>query len=235
MIAITFALPAESSGLVSKFESKRVSREKGLAIVSGTVAGREVAIFHTGVGRKQCRRTLEPFLQSIRPPMLISSGFAGSLTDELRVGNLIIARDVSDAELAKQLAIPANENTRSVRLLTVERMVDNPEERARIAREDSAAAIDMETDVIADACGKYAIPMVSLRVISDSPSAPFPAPPDVLFDIARQRTNFGRLVPYVLRHPSAVGRLSRFAQQISHARAVLTDALVAVVTNAPLG
>jgi purine-nucleoside phosphorylase len=184
--------------------------------------------------------------------MLISSGFAGSLTDQLGVGDVILAENFSDPAAinrvmqggvpatfklshantgSRELSPPLNGRVRIVKLVTVDRMVDHAEERARIAKEHSAAAIDMETDVIAEACAGIAIPMISLRVISDSPVAPFPVPAEVLFDIKRQRTSFGRLIPYVLAHPSAIGRLSRFADQINRARTILTDAVLNVVTN----
>src|SRR6266576_348217 len=216
MIAITFALPAESSGIVNTLQAKRLSRENGVSLVFGEIQGEKIAVFHTGVGRPRSRQTIEPFFQLIRPQMLISSGFAGGLTDELRVGDVIIAENFSDPMLSRQI-VDRGRDIRRVKLLTVEQMVDSLEERARIARQDSAAAIDMETDVIAQACAKYDVPIVSLRVVSDSPAAPFPAPPDVLFDLNRQRTNFRRLIPYVLAHPSAIGRLIRFARQISEA------------------
>jgi len=235
MIAITFALPAESSGIVSKLQSKRQTRENGFTIIFGNIEDEAIAIFHTGVGRKRCRQSIEPFLRSVRPELLISSGFAGGLTDEVPVGDLVIAQNFSDPELVRRLTTPAQQHIRRIKLLTVDRMVDSVDERARIANQDSAAAIDMETDVIAEACARNAIRMISLRVISDSPAAPFPAPPDVLFDLTSQRTNFGRLVPYVLTHPSAIGRLSRFAKQISEVRAILTDALVDVISNSRLG
>ena len=36
--------------------------------------------------------------------------------------------------------------------------------------------------------------MLSLRVISDTAAAPFPAPPWVLFDLAQQKTKTGKLL-----------------------------------------
>src|SRR5689334_4632497 len=96
MIAITFALPAESSGIVNRLELQPVTREAGGNPVFGKIGGRDVAIFHTGVGRNRCRQTIEPFLQTIRPRVLISSGFAGSLADQVDVGDVIVGENVSD-------------------------------------------------------------------------------------------------------------------------------------------
>jgi hypothetical protein len=73
------------------------------------------------------------------------------------------------------------------------------------------------------------VPLLSLRIISDTASQPFPAPPSVLFDIERQQTNFGGMLAYLIRDPGSVWRLFRFGRQIVRARARLTDAIVAVV------
>ena len=75
-------------------------------------------------------------------------------------------------------------------LLTVRALIDSSDERNEIARTSGAAAVDMETEFIARACAEHGIPLLSLRVITDTPREPFPAPPNVLFDIEQQRTRF---------------------------------------------
>jgi hypothetical protein len=75
------------------------------------------------------------------------------------------------------------------------------------------------------------MPLISLRAITDSPTDPFPAPPQILFDLERQRTNYGRLFGYLLRHPGSIPKLTRFSKQIVQVRATLTDALVALVRS----
>jgi adenosylhomocysteine nucleosidase len=231
MIAITFALPAESSGILGQLSSKHSVVVESSKILYGQLQGRDVAILHTGVGRKQCEQRFGVFLESVRPELVISSGFAGSLTEQLSVGDVIVAENFSDASVVSQ--IPEG-RVRPVKLHTADTMVDSAEERTRIAQQHGATAIDMETDMIAKACHARGIRMLSLRVISDSPAAPFPAPPHVLFDLTRQKTNFAKLVVYVLMHPTAAGRLARFAQQISRARGALTDAILNVIANVHL-
>lgn len=238
MIAISFALPTESSGLLSHLKSKRTADANGITILSGELGEREVAIFHTGVGRAHCQRNVQAALGTIRPRLLISSGFAGSLTDRLGVGDLLVAQNFSDWRLATQLmesgSTPRSSQSSQfhpVILFTSNRIIESSEERQQIAQEHRADAIDMETEVIATACAVYRVPMISLRVISDAPAAPFPAPAEVLFDMTRQRTNFRKLVLYLLAHPSAVKQLIRFAKQISTARERLTTALVDAIPH----
>jgi adenosylhomocysteine nucleosidase len=226
MIGITFALPSESSGLVRRLQA--VQRHGKL--LSGRMDSRDVTIVHTGVGARDCNERLEVLLHKTRPSLMISSGFAGAVAEQLRVGDLILARNFSDpAVLTRAERILRERRPRVVKLFTSTSIVDSIAERNEMARVAGAQAVDMETGAIADVCKVHAVPMLSLRVISDTASQPFPAPPSVLFDVERQQTNFGRLLVYLLRDPGSVWRLFRFGRQIARARASLTDAIIALV------
>jgi len=115
-------------------------------------------------------------------------------------------------------------------LLTVPSIIDSIEERQKIAQTTGAAAIDMETEFIARACAERGLPLLSLRVVSDTPREPLPGPSKILFDVERQRTNAMKLSLHLLRHPTAVPQLIAFAKRIARAREILTKALVAVAT-----
>lgn len=219
MIAITFALRAESSGLTAQLPDRKIDNQK-------------IEIVHTGVGRKACERRIEKFLSVNRPDFLISAGFAGGVTEDLWAGDLILAENFSDPELLSiAQRVLAAQPARTINLFTAESIIDSVTERNRIYKEDGAAAIDMETEFIADACAKHSVRMLSLRVISDSVKEPFPAPPAVLFDIETQRTNSLRLGAYLATHPSAIPRLLRFSRQIDRARGSLTDAIVILLNE----
>jgi hypothetical protein len=119
-------------------------------------------------------------------------------------------------------------------LLTVPALIDSSEERNKLALTSGAVAVDMETEFIARACAAHAIPVLSLRVISDTPKELFPAPTDVLFDIERQQTHVPKLATHFFAHPTSVPRLIQFARRIARARKILADALVDIVRNIEL-
>jgi purine-nucleoside phosphorylase len=211
MIAVTFALPSESSDFVR--------------LLSGR--GQDVALLHTGVGKKACRARIEPFLDRQRFDLLISSGFAGGIDSSLGVGDLLLAENFSDPQpLIRARAILVS---RVARLVTADRVIESETDRARLAREHNAAAVDMETEWIAQACAERKLPMLSLRAISDTATAPFPAPPAVLFDLERQKTDPLKLGVHLLKHPSHFVRLIRFARQIATVRANLAAALYELI------
>jgi adenosylhomocysteine nucleosidase len=167
-------------------------------------------------------------MHKAKPRLTISSGFAGAVSDQLQAGDLILAKNFSDAELLANAARILRD-ARRVKLFTAASIIDSFSERNEIARASGAAAVDMETGAIAAVCNTHGIPLLSLRVISDTPGEPFPAPPSVLFDIEQQRTKYGRLISYLFRNPAAAGRLFRFGRRIGKARARLTDAIIALV------
>lgn len=226
MIGITFALRSESSDLVRQVRQI----ENVDALLFGQIDGRDVAIVHTGVGAKNCSEQLEILLHKARPEFVITSGFAGAVTDELRVGDLILAENFSDPNLlglAKEVL--RDRKARALKLFTSTSIIDSLPERNKIARESGAAAVDMETGAIVAVCQAHGMPLLSLRAVSDAPNAPFPAPPSVLFDSNLQRTNYGRLISYLFRYPAAIPRLFRFGREIAGARVSLTNAIVALV------
>ena len=226
MIAITFALPAESSDFVRLLERPSPNSREGVENVRGQLHGKLIDVIHTGVGKMVCRERMEVMLRRERFEYLISSGFAGALEKELRVGHLLVAENYSSPQLLEspQLEL-ADESTFLGRLATVPRMIESIAQRESLNKRTGAAAVDMETETIAELCVAHDLPMLSLRAISDTAVEPFPAPAHVLFDLTRQRTDWLRLGSYLLAHPRAVSRLNAFRERIGQARRALTHAL----------
>jgi adenosylhomocysteine nucleosidase len=241
MIAVTFALPAESSGFLRRLRDKSHSERDGVRTIRGKIEDRAIEVLHTGVGEKVCRQRLGKFLSARRTAgrirggerhqfdCLISAGFAGALDNDLKIGDLLLAENFSTVHLSEARASLSGLRIHIANLLTVPALIDSPEERNKLAFTTGAVAADMETEFIARACAACGIPLLSLRVISDTPQHRLPAPANVLFDIERQQTRMLKLATHLLAHPGRVSRLVHFASRIAHARKILADALVAVV------
>jgi uridine phosphorylase len=214
MIAVTFALRAESSAFVAKLRTAPTADE--------------TVVVHTGVGRDRCQARIEEFLKASPPKLLISSGFAGAVSEQLQTGDLIIGREFSDPQLLALAAQVLGHDARVVNLVTTDSIANSAAQRNELAR-TNADAVDMETEIIANACRSRNIPVLSLRAISDSVAQPLPLPPAVLFDLTKQKTNLIKLGSYLLVHPSAVLRLLRFSRQIQGTRNHLASALFKVI------
>jgi adenosylhomocysteine nucleosidase len=231
MIAVTFALPAESSAFLRRLRKKSRSNQNGIRIVRGEIVDCAIAVLHTGVGETICRRRMAIFLQNRQFKYLISAGFAGALSDRLHVGDLVVAENFSTLEQRDALAALSTLPIHDANLVTVPSMIDSAAERKRIAQTTDADAADMETESIARLCAEHALPLLSLRVISDTLRDPFPAPARVLFDIAKQRTNLKKFAAFFLTHPGRIPRLIQFARRIGQARKTLANAIVDIVQN----
>jgi nucleoside phosphorylase len=228
-IAVTFALAAESSEFLRRLRNRTSVEANGIRIISGNIADRIVDVLHTGVGEKLCTQRVGKFLQKHQFDLLISTGFAGALNDELQPGDLLLAKNFSTIDLNERglsfSALPIHRAD----LSTVSALIDSRDERSRIARTSAAAAVDMETEFIARACAQYGVPLLSLRVITDTPRQPFPAPAQILFDIAKQRTRLGSLARFFVMHPQRIPSLVAFARRTTRARKILADAVFEVL------
>ena len=229
MIAVTFALLQESSEFLRRLRNKSCADRNGNQIIRGNIDDREIEVFHTGVGEKVCRERLGKFLQGQELELLISSGFAGALDDQLEPGDLLLAENFSTVDARKNRPSFSELQIRTGNLVTVPALIHSSEERSKLARTSDAAAVDMETEFIARACAEHGIPLLSLRVITDTPRQVFPAPPNVLFDMARQRTDLVKLAKFFVTHPTRVPSLVQFARRIARARKILADALVGIL------
>jgi nucleoside phosphorylase len=233
MIAVTFALPAESSEFLRQLGNKSRADRNGINILRGTIGHRSFEVIHTGVGENICRQRIGRFLENRQFDFLISAGFAGSLNHELQVNDLLVAKNFSTVDLKH--ASLSNVSIYAANILTVPALIDSSEERERTARESGASAVDMETEFIARACAVNGIPLLALRVITDTPAQPFPAPPSVLFNIQQQRTDIAVLAKFFLAHPTRMPALIQFARRIARAKKILASALNAVVQGIEVG
>jgi adenosylhomocysteine nucleosidase len=232
VIAISFALPSESSALVSLIDDRTQVKRDTYHFIRGTIAGCEAAVLHSGVGVKVAAPRVAAFIETEKPHLFIGAGFAGATRDDFRPGDVIVGENFSDPDLvSKAMACLQAYQPRTVVLLTSESIVDSPAERSAIGFAHGADAVDMETSAIAAACRARGIPLLSLRAISDTVAQPFPAPPPVLFDLEQQQTNLRVLLPYLLGHPRAIPSLIAFARRVGHARKRLAHAIATVLPH----
>jgi adenosylhomocysteine nucleosidase len=153
VILVTFAVPFES------------------AAFRRTVAGRGVRIIHTGVGPHAARAALELAVCGELPERVISSGFAGALTPELRVGDVVCDRGIEG-------------DVRGARFASAQAVLATAREKREFRERTGADVVDMETDAIREVCAAAGVPMMALRVISDGPEDDLGLPPALLDGLA---------------------------------------------------
>lgn len=221
-IAVTFALPDESRDFVAKLRNVRKIVRGSLPVILGTFGERQIAVCHTGIGAESCRTRVAVFLQDHRPEILISSGFAGGLDPALKAGDLLVAENFSDASL---LAKMREKNRNAGTLTTQPRVAETVADKAALAAQTGASAVDMETAIIAELCARRGIPMLSLRGISDAATDPMPVSFPVWFDAEKQKPRVAALLWELAAHPSKIPMFTKFVRGISFTRRQLTGLL----------
>jgi adenosylhomocysteine nucleosidase len=230
VIVLSFALPEESRDIVRALAGARRSGSAALPVIAGTLAGREVVIVHSGMGMDSASARIGAFLESHAPSLWIASGFGGGLDPELRIGDIVVARNFSEPSLLTAIAsLPARPGT----LITTREVIETAAQKKDLARHTGATVVDMETAAIRRLCAARGVPMLAVRAISDSACQALPVPAAVWFDTARQRPRPLPLVVYLAAHPGRIAAFVRFVKGVGLARARLTAFLLAALEALP--
>jgi adenosylhomocysteine nucleosidase len=197
-VALLFALGIEAGGLVERLTDRVTTRGGKLVEHVGQIGERRVAVVETGVGQTAVRLGCRDVIAVRRPQWIVSAGFAGGLSRELRRGDVLMADHVVNPagrslSVGLQLDRETVESQRSLhvgRLLTVDRVITRPAEKLRLGEEHAAVACDMESMAVAEACREAKVRFLSVRMISDA--ADDELPPE-LENLVKQTTLAGKL------------------------------------------
>ena len=201
-----------------------------------------VLVLQTGMGRECVEKALAwldgaPRFGYVpcKPKLVISAGFAGGLASNLRVGDLVVATDVGTEDGA---CVPApwpgvltgawNPEPHRGRILTVAVPVARTEQKAALAQQHAALAVDMESALVARWCLRKQIPFGSVRVISDDAHTSFS--PELQALLALGQPSIWQLASAGVRSPRLLRELVRLAGQTRRAGKQLGEALGELLT-----
>ena len=115
-----------------------------------------------GIGRQAAARAAEVVVAKYDPGVIVSAGIAGALTPTLKVGDVVHAREVVDADSDRRFT-PA-EGTAVI--LTVSSVSGLGEKRIAAERW-KADVVDMEAAAVAAVAQKRGIEFAAIKAISD--------------------------------------------------------------------
>jgi adenosylhomocysteine nucleosidase len=173
-VGFVFAMGVEAGGLEDLLSDLRVYRGEGFRSVTGRFEGRRVALVVTGMGREAARQGTRALIDGHRPRYVISAGYSGGLRPDVKLGDIVLADRVVDCTGA-QLAVDLRADPTSARqpglhvgaLVTADRLICLPAEKASLGQEHSALAVDMESFAVAQICQQARVPFLAARIISD--------------------------------------------------------------------
>ena len=195
-IAIMGAMPEEIEPLLSKMDNVETIVYAQNKYFTGMYEGQELVVAYSKIGKVFATLTATILIEKFQCEKLLFSGVAGAISDELKIGDLIIANglcqhdlditafghpfgyvpegevcipsDVGLRNIAKEVAKEKNLTLKEGVIATGDQFVANPERKDWIGDTFKADALEMEGASVAVVCSSLNVPFFILRAISDS-------------------------------------------------------------------
>ncbi len=190
-VAIVAAMEREVAPLIRGWKVRRVEHagrhyklvENGNAVV---ICG--------GIGAGPARRATEAVIELASPARVLSVGFAGALDSRMKVADVLEPRTVINAADGSRVDTGSGQGS----LLSYAGIADR-DQKQRLGRAYSAAAVDMEAAAVAQGAQARGVPFSALKAISDV--ADFAMPPMEAFVAADGRFRSMRFAVHVAVRP----------------------------------
>jgi adenosylhomocysteine nucleosidase len=231
-ILLTFAVEAELAPW-RKLRDLEQIKLSGFDAFRARVGGAKVDFVVTGMGVENANRASSAYLDEPYQ-ICITSGFAGALKEEHKVGHILVADSVQLLGKPKTLHCDRNlvyaardGGAKRVKLfLTADHVVRTAEEKQQLA--PFADAVEMESFGVLAAAADRKRSAVAIRVISDDVRNDMPAIVDTAVD-EHGRVKIADVVGHLARHPLQLPALIRLGRDSKMAAAALAHFLEAFV------
>lgn len=204
MIGIIGAMKIEVDGLKAMLTEAESSTVSGIEFVSGKLGGVSVVLAVCGVGKVFAALCAQTMCLKYPVSAIINTGVAGTLCDELGIGdvaisNAVVQHDMDTSpigdpvglisginiieipadkrlgDLVEQAAQAQGRHTHRGTIATGDQFLANDEQKKRIRGTFNAIAGEMEGGSIGHVCYVNKVPFVVIRVISDDANGNAPA------------------------------------------------------------
>ncbi len=188
-IGIVIALPTEWGYFRKAFHVHHERRLAGRRHYMGRFGRLPISVVIGGVGQENARTAAQLLCESDRPSALVSIGFAGALSPELKRGDIVLSSysrrleeiqiPASDIELSDRLKTVADESHEHhvyvSPLYTADRIIARHEEKRDLFEKTQADIVDMESFSVYQVAKSKNIPFVGIHGITDTAEEDIPA------------------------------------------------------------
>lgn len=196
-----------------------------------------VGLLETGEGVTNAERSLETRLANGPVRAVLSIGFAGALTGSLETGDLVIAREVRDAdanpdsgllERAGKVEFAGFAAHFGIAVTSKEILwlAESKRTAASAIDPNEIGFVDMESTAIAAVCGRRGVPFLIVRSITDSLNEDLP----LNFNLYRDREgriDSGKVMRAAMLKPSVIAGLLDLRKRSE----ICAERMAAFVTN----
>ena len=195
-IGIIGAMQIEMDGIKALMENSITINMSGIEFVQGEISGKSVVTAVCGIGKVFSAVCAQTMILGFKPDVIINTGVAGTLTNELSIGDVAVAdkvvqHDIDTTALGDEpglisglnmVYIPTDQKISDILLESVRELglncrlgtiatgdcfINDNDKKQSIIDKFSAVACEMEGGAIAQACYINNVPFSILRAISD--------------------------------------------------------------------
>lgn len=194
-IAIISAMDKERNLILPLLENKEILTVDGLEIAKGNIGNHEIISSKCRIGKVNAAVNTYKIINRFSPDLIINSGVAGSLSDKMEIGDILVADYAAyydvwcgpgtnqgeadglevfmecDTEIIKIAHNVLDGKRLQVGLIcSGDKFIDSADEAMEIKRLfPEAVAVDMESAAIGHVCEMEGVNFNIIRIISDAP------------------------------------------------------------------
>lgn len=196
MIGIIGAMEEEVEILKSSIENIETIQKAHVIFYRGQLEGKEIILAQSGIGKVNAAITATLLIDEFNPELVINTGSAGSVDNQLNIGDIIISNkvyyhDVNTTafgykfgqvpsmpeyyetkeeliSLAKSSIENLNLNGIVGEVATGDSFIGSFEQRKEIKSNfPTSSVVEMEAGAIAQTCHQFNVPIIVTRAVSD--------------------------------------------------------------------
>ncbi len=220
-IGIITAMPEETRSVVLALGDTKKLLIGGRCLRQGYVAEHEIIIVEAGMGFKNATAAVEKLVQEAHLDLLVSAGFCGGISAELRVGDVVVATALTIVSATELEDVPV-EMAEACRKLVGERLfgglfvstsaiMQKAQLAALLPSGSPCPVVEMESAAIARVAKANGIPFAGIRSVSDPFDEELSFSLDEFCD-DRMRIRIPKVLLTIVRKPRIIPQLLRLAR-----------------------
>lgn len=195
-LGIICAMELEAEGYISRMSEKETVTVGGVRFYYGRLCEKETVISVCGIGKVFAAICAQTMILSFAPEYIINTGVAGTLTEDVGIGDMVIATDVVQHDMDTSaigdpvglisginvISIPCSKKIADLigataeklqipyiygRIASGDKFISKSEEKERIKKIFDASACEMEGGAIGQVCYVNKVDFCVIRAISD--------------------------------------------------------------------
>ncbi len=183
LILISIAAEEEIGHLKKSMSVKEKIKDGKVLFLKGQIEQTEVVLVKTGIGSKKARSSISKAIDRFRPSLILLIGAAGAVNPELHIGDIVVVDAIKEIHSKKisTYRCSAALNSRIMDVLKREgfspilhdcmvfsNFIHMKQEKQTIMSNYDVMVIDMESAGVAKEASLRNVPLVDIRIVSDT-------------------------------------------------------------------